>query len=128
MSRIGNVLGAAAFVGLLVAGCAGEPRPAEDLARAKTLVQQAEAANVQRYAAADLNEARGKLDQAQKADTEEKNDVARKRANEAAAQAELATARARSLEAEHAAEEMKKSLDVLRQEATRDIPVTEPKQ
>jgi hypothetical protein len=128
MSRIGNVLGAAAFVGLLVAGCAGEPRPAEDLARAKTLVQQAEAANVQRYAAADLNEARDKLDQAQKADTEEKNDVARKRANEAAAQAELATARARSREAEHAAEEMKKSLDVLRQEATRGVPVTEPNQ
>jgi uncharacterized iron-regulated membrane protein len=128
MSRIGNVLGAAAFVGLLVAGCAGEPRPAEDLARAKTLVQQAEAANVQRYAAADLNEARDKLDQAQKADTEEKNDIARRRANEAAAQAELASARARSREAEHAAEEMKKSLDVLRQEATRGVPVTEPNQ
>lgn len=128
MSRIGDVLGTTAFVGLLLAGCGGEPRAAEDLARAQTLVQQADAANVQRYAAADLNEAREKLDQAQKADTEKKNDLARRRANEAAAQAELASARARSREVEHAADEMQKSLDALRQEATRGIPATKPDQ
>jgi hypothetical protein len=97
-------------------GCASEPRPAEDLARAKSLVQQADAGNVQRFAAAELNQARDKLQEAERADTEENFPIARKRANQAAADAELASALARSREVEQSAGEQQKSLDALRQQ------------
>lgn len=128
MLPVGQVLGAAACLGLLLAGCAGEPRPAEDLARARSLVQQADAANVQRFAATELTQARDKLQLAEKADAEKKNDVARRRANEAAADAELAAALARSREFQAAVKEQQKSLDTLRQEATRGVPDTTPNQ
>jgi hypothetical protein len=91
------------------------------MARAKLLVQQADAANVHRYAAAELNEARDKLQQAQRADSKDKHDLARQSANQAAADAELATALARSREAEHAVSEQQKSLETLRQEAKQGV-------
>jgi hypothetical protein len=128
MSRVSFALGAASSAILLLAGCASEPRPAEQLARAKTLVEQADAANVQRYAAAELNDARDKLQVAQKADAAEEYSVARMRADEAAVVAELASARARSREAGHAADEMKKGLETLRQEIGQGLPVSQPEQ
>jgi flagellar motility protein MotE (MotC chaperone) len=128
MFPVSKALGVAASACLLFAGCAGEPRPAEDLARAKSLVQQADAANVQRYAAPELTQARDKLQLAEKADAEKKNDVARRRANEAAADAELAAALSRSRELEYAAGEQQKSLETLRQEVTRGTPATTPHQ
>jgi hypothetical protein len=119
----GTLFGAAAFLSLLLMGCASTPRPAEDLARAKSLVQQAEAGNVQRYAAVELNQARDKLQAAERADSEENFDAARRRANEAAADAELASALARSREVEQATAEQQKSLDALRQQITRGDPL-----
>lgn len=128
MSPIIKALGAAASAFALLAGCAGEPRPVEDLARAQSLVQQADAANVQRYAAPELTQARDKLQLAQKADAEKKNDIARRRANEAAADAELAAALSRSREVEYAAGEQQKSLEALRQGVTQGTPATTPHQ
>ncbi len=126
MSLLTRALGGAAFVSFLAAGCASEPRPAEEMARAKTLVYEAEGAGAQRYAAADLDQARSKLQEADRAAGDKKYEVARKRANEAAADAELAMARARSGQAQQAAEQMERSVEMLRQEAARGIPVTEP--
>jgi hypothetical protein len=111
-----------AALSLIVTACAGEPRPAEDLARAKSLVQQADAANAQRYAAAELNAARDHLDKAEKADKEEKHDVARRHANEAAADAELAAALARSREVQQSVDEQQKDLDMLREATQRGVP------
>ncbi len=126
MSRLRIVLGTAAVSSFLLAGCVGEPRPAGELARAKTLIDQADSANVQRYAAADLEQARDKLQAAEKAAADDENAVARNRANEAAADAELATARARAREAQQAAEETQKNLEALREEAHRGIAVAKP--
>lgn len=128
MFSVSKAMAAAVSACLAFAGCAGEPRPAEDLARAKSLVQQADAANVQRYAAAELTQARDKLQLAEKADAEKKNDVARMRANEASADAELAAALSRSRELESAAAEQQKSLETLRQEVARGTPATTPQQ
>jgi hypothetical protein len=122
MFHLAKMLGAVASLSLMLAACASEPRPAEDLARAKSLVQQADAANAQRFAAAELNTARDKLQQAEQADKEEKNDVARRRANEAATNAELAAALARSREVQQAVNEQQKDLDMLREEAKRGVP------
>ena len=70
----------------------------------------------QRYAADELTHARDKLQAAEKADAAEENDVARKRANEAAADAELASALARSRQVEQAANEQAQSIETLRDE------------
>jgi len=123
MFHQGALLGAAASLSLLIAGCAGEPRPAEDLARAKSLVQQADAGNVQRFAAAELNQARDKLQEAERADMAKDFGIARRRANEAAADAELASALARSREVEQTAAEQRKSLDMLRQQIMSGDPL-----
>lgn len=128
MFHVGKVFGSLAAVPLLLAACAGEPRPAEDLARAQSLVEQADAANAQRYAAAELNAARDKLQQAQQADKDEKNDIARRRANEAAADAELAAALARSREVQQTVNEQQKDLDTLREEAKRGVPAPQAKE
>jgi hypothetical protein len=126
MFQVGKSLGAAASVSLLLAACGSAPRPAEELASAKSLVQQADAANAQRYASAELNESRNKLHQAEKADAENKSDLARRSANEAAAEAELASALARSREVERVRAEQQKSLATLREEAQRGVPLTNP--
>jgi hypothetical protein len=122
MIHVGKMLGGVVAVSLLLTACAGEPRPAEDLSRARSLVQQADAANAQRYAATELNAARDNLEQAEKADKEEQNDMARRRANEAAADAELAAALARSREIQQSVNEQQKDLDMLREEAKRGVP------
>ena len=104
----------------LASGCGGEPkRPSEQLTRAKTLVEQAEKGGAQRYAAADLDQARNKLDAANKAFEKGKEDQANQLAAEAALDAEVANARAAAGEAQKAAQEVGKSTDTLRQEAER---------
>jgi uncharacterized protein DUF4398 len=126
MSRHEFGLGACACLSVLLAACASSPPPTGELSRAKTLIDQADGANVHRYAAADLEEARNKYQEAEKAAAADENDMARRRADEAAAAAEAATARARESEAKQAAAETQKSLETLRQEAARGIPVARP--
>ena len=75
-----KTLSVIACVSLFLAACASEPRPTEQLARARSLIQQADAANVQRYAADEITQARDKLQEAEKADADEQHDVARRRA------------------------------------------------
>lgn len=109
----------AAALGLLSAGCATPPRPTAEIARARTLIEQAEKAGAQRYAAAAVDQARDKLRLAEAAAEHGKNDAARARANEAAADAELAIARTASGEAEGAAAEVQRGTDTLQRESER---------
>jgi hypothetical protein len=89
------------------------------------LVQQADAANAHRYAAAEeLNEARDKLQAAERADSKGEHEVARQSANQAAADAELASALARTREIEYAVSEQQKSLETLKQEASQGVTAT----
>jgi multidrug efflux pump subunit AcrA (membrane-fusion protein) len=105
---------------VFASGCGGEPkRPTEQLTRAKTLVEQAEKSGAQRYASADLEQARNKLDAANKAFEKGKEDQANQLAAEAALDAEVANARAAAGEAQKAAQEVGKSTETLRQEAGR---------
>jgi seryl-tRNA synthetase len=105
------------LVALLSAGCGSEPkRPTEQLTRAQTLIEQAEKAGAQRYAAAELDAARNKLQTANKAADDGKQEQATQLAEEAALDAELAAARAASGEAKKAAEEVGRSTEQLREE------------
>jgi hypothetical protein len=110
----------AAAIAIVSAGCASTPPADSEITRARTLVEQAEKAGAQQYAAVELDHARNKLRLADAANKDGKRDEARARANEAAADAELAMARANSGEAKKAAEQVQDSTDTLRREAQRN--------
>ena len=124
----------AAAVGVLCVGCASHAnRPDAEITRARTLIEQAEKAGAQQYAAAELDQARNKLRLATAAVEDGKNDEARARANEAAADAELAQSRATSGEAKKAADEVEQSTETLQREAERNstaapLPPPQPPQ
>lgn len=114
-------------IGLFSAGCAtNSERPTAEITRARTLIDQAEKAGAQRYAALELDQARDKLQQADALAKDGKHQVARDRANEASADAELAMARTNSGEAERAADEVHKSTETLQRETERNATATPP--
>jgi hypothetical protein len=118
----------AAAVGLLCAGCASRQETPE-ITRARTLIEQAEKAGANQYAAKELDSARDHLRLASAANEHGKQDEARENANEAAADAELAQSRAASSTAKKAAEEVNRSTDTLERETERQQgvpPVNQP--
>jgi hypothetical protein len=117
----------AAAIGLLCAGCAAR-QPTPEITRAQTLIEQAEKAGAQQYAAEQLASARSNLRLANAAARDGKEEQARERANEAAADAELAQSRAASGSAEKSANEVQRGTDVLQREAerTQGLPPSQP--
>ncbi len=128
-----TLISAVALAGVL-AGCAAEgPPPHEQMTQARTLVQQADKANAQRYAAADVQRAHDALNSAERNFGERKYNAARADAESAAVDADVATARAEAAEAQHAATEVTRGNTTLKSEAQRDAaaqanepPVTPP--
>lgn len=111
---------AALMASLLLVACAGQPeRPDAEMARAQTLIEQAEEHGAQERAAGELERARGKFRQAQSAIDDDENEQARRLALQAAADAEYAAARAGAAEARDAAEELDRTIRTLRDEAAR---------
>jgi Domain of unknown function (DUF4398) len=111
----------AAAAGILAAGCATEPQPNEELTRAQALVEHADKTDAQRYAAADLQRAHDELSNAQKANGERHYDEARRYAESAEVDADVATARAAASSAQQAAREVVQSNETLRQESNRNL-------
>jgi hypothetical protein len=111
---------AAAIVCGFAGGCATQgPQPTEELTRARSVIEQADKAGAQRYAAADLQRAHDELSNADRANGEKKYDDARRYAEAAAADADVATARASAGDAERAAHEVTQANETLRQESAR---------
>jgi hypothetical protein len=106
----------AVLAAAVLSGCASEPKPTAQLVRASTLVSEAEKDQAQQYAAADLQRARDELSNAQTAESAGQNDSARRYAEKASADADLATARAASGKAQQSAEQVRHSLDTLREQ------------
>jgi hypothetical protein len=102
---------------LALTGCASEERHQQiaDTSRAQTMVDQAEQAGAQQFAAADLEAARNKLQVAQNKKTDD--EVAQRMAQEAAADAEVAVARTRAAKAQQAVTQVSAGHESLRQEA-----------
>jgi chromosome segregation ATPase len=111
-----------ALAGLIAAGCASAQQPAPQVTRAQTLIEQAEKAGAQEYAAADLERARDKLQAANAAAEKGKEEIAAQYAAQAVVDAELATARASSGQARKAADEVHAGAQTLSDEATRNEP------
>lgn len=125
MSPRSGFMTAAALLCGLAAGCATQgPQPTEELTRARTLIEQADRAGAQRYAAADLQRAHDELSNADKANSERKYDEARRYAESAAADADVATARSAAGDAQRAAHEVVQSNETLRQESERGAATT----
>jgi hypothetical protein len=119
------LLGALAAAAL-AAGCASDvPRPDAELARAKTLIDQAEQAGAVQYAQPDISQARDKLSAADKAAEKGDNETAQRLAAEASLDAQLALTRANSGKAKTAAAEVNQSVETLRREANRNTGVTQ---
>ena len=112
---------AVTFTTAMLVSCASGPPPqtTADLTRAHTLIASAEQGGAQQYAATDLQAAR---DKAQQADGIAKHDAnqADRLANEASADAKLATARAQNGQAQHALAEIRQTLRTLKSEEERN--------
>ena len=104
----------------VAAGCATQGDvPTQDMTMARTLIEQADKSNAQQYAPADLQRAHDELSSAEKAINDHKYIEARRYAQNAQADADLATARGSSGEAQRAAHEVNRSIESLRQESDR---------
>jgi hypothetical protein len=117
--RISCTVGAALTLAAL-AGCASEgPPPKEEMARAHTLVSQADKAGAQRFAAADLQRAHDEFARATTDFDAKRYNEARANAEKAAVDADLASARQSAGEARQAANQVARDQSALSQEAQR---------
>jgi hypothetical protein len=106
---------------VVLAGCAsqGVPPPRAEFARAELSIEQAASSNATQYAPLALRDARQKLDEAREALYKEEYTRARRLADEAQVNAELALAESQQARAEQLAEENMRSIEVLREELQR---------
>lgn len=113
---------AAAFAGVLfLAACASTPpAPTASLQAAAQAIAAAERAEAGAHAAGELASARSKMASANAAVTEEEMIVAGRLADEARAEAELATAKTAAVKAAAVNDEMKSSTAALIQEMQRN--------
>lgn len=112
---------AATAAAAVLAGCASTdvPPPRAEFARADLAIEQAVSADATQYAPLALRDARQKMEQARRALYEEKFLEARRLADEAEVNAQLALAESQTARAEQLAEENTRSLQVLREELKR---------
>ena len=109
----------AALTGLLLLmGCASEP-PKDLLSQAEIAIQEAERAGTSQYEPKLLSSARTKLNRANEKADDDENEEARRLAEEANAASALATAKAEAAREAKQADEMKKAIEALKQETSR---------
>lgn len=108
------ILGAGLTLG--VAACAGDPAPEAEMARADLAVSHAEDANAGIHAPGPYALAQDKLQRAREAVADGDMVAGRRLAEQAAADAELAEAQARSEVARQNAAELRANIETLREE------------
>jgi hypothetical protein len=99
-------------------GCAGKP-PLANLSQAELAVQEADTKTASQYAPLELKTAREQLAEAKRAMDDEEYDEARRLADQALVNAQLAEAKAGAEKARLAAAELQKSIQTLRTEVQR---------
>ena len=113
-----------AVIMLGVAACASDPAPEAELAAAEVAVDEAEQANAPAQAPGPYQLARDKLERARDAMEDGENVEARRLAEQALADAQLAAAQARSEVARQNATELRESIETLQDELARRAPRT----
>jgi septal ring factor EnvC (AmiA/AmiB activator) len=110
----------ATTLALATVACASAPdRPTQQLARAETGVEFAEENGAGEFGAAALERARDHLAEAQRAADDGDYEIALQAAEKAELDAELAAAQTNRYKAEEALAEIRRSIDVLRNEIER---------
>lgn len=105
---------------VVLAGCAVKaPAPEKQVTLATQSIAQAESSGAVEFAPVELKTARDKLSQAKVAMEKEENLKAKRLADEAMVDANLAEAKARSAKSQKVVEELKESINVLRDEMNR---------
>lgn len=104
---------------LLLGACASTPAPTEQMAVTGAAVSSATSAGAPELAPAEMQTARDKFERAKTAMTKEDYDSARRLAEEAQVDAQLAEAKARSEQARKASDELQRGIRVLREELER---------
>ncbi|NOU21028.1 MAG: DUF4398 domain-containing protein [Methyloglobulus sp.] len=120
INQLINKIGVTAASVILMAGCAGIPAPTEQMAVSRAAVSNAASAGGNEFAPLQLKSAMEKMDNAERAMTEENYLQARQLAEQAQADAQLATTTARSVKAQKAASALQEDNRVLRQEIDRN--------
>jgi len=107
--------------GVLLSACSSPPKaPDQALQAAELAIATAEQARVADYASPELGEARDKLTAARTAVAKEEMTAAARFAEQARADAELATAKAEAAKAQAINDELGKSVNTLEQELQRN--------
>ena len=104
---------------ILLPGCSSTPIPDAEIAGASAALMSAENQGATPYAPVEMDRARDKLRRAQQAMQKEDYNEAKRLADEAQADAELAQALTGKAEAEQSVREMEISIEVLREEIMR---------
>jgi Domain of unknown function (DUF4398) len=118
--RLLTCIGICIAVAIIVSGCASVPAPTEQMAVAKVAVSNATSAGGVEFAPLEMKTAMEKMDNAERAMSDEEYLLARQLAEEAQIDAQLATALARSVKAQKAANALQDDNRVLRQEIDRN--------
>lgn len=122
---LGSCAGALALLAALgLQACSSVPPPEQELTAADVAVREAEDAQAASQAPAPLRRAQDKLEQARAAMQAEEYVQARRLAEQATVDAELAEAEARSEVARQNVEELRESIEALRREAAQRAPRT----
>lgn len=120
-SRRARLVAGLAITVVMLGACASTPPapPTGALAAARQAISDAEKSDAQQFAAAELDEARERLNRAERAVTAENMIMAEQLAQESRIAAELASARTESTKAAEINREMSRSADALRDEMQR---------
>lgn len=114
------MLRAAALTSVVtIAACASGEPPNAQLAASRTAISDAERAGAAERAPVELNSARTKLDRAQDAARRDRFEEAARLAREAEIDAQLASAKAQSSEAQAALTQVRQGINTLQQELQR---------
>lgn len=119
--KVASYLAAVTVGGVLLSACSSPPKaPDQALQAAELAIATAEQARVADYASPELGEARDKLTAARTAVAKEEMTTAARLAEQARADAELATAKAEAAKAQAINDELGKSVNTLEQELQRN--------
>ena len=105
--------------GLIISGCSAGQPPLGTLSQAELAVQQADKSTASVYAPLELQTARDQVNEAKRAMAAKEYEEARRFADQALVNAQLAEAKAGAGKARAAAEELRKSIQTLRAELER---------
>ena len=109
------------FAGALVflVGCSGIEPPRAQMAKAEMALRQSRQSDAPQHSPLELRKATEKLNRARQAMADEEYLLARRLAEQAVVDAQLAEAKARSLEAQRMTRELRESIEALRREVER---------